>query len=214
MLAFMRLVQSDDDLISFNRTINMPKRGMGPAALEKLRQFAFENRLPILLAAADPRVPLSAKQKEELKNFTAAIFFLRAALKEGMTLGLLVENILERFHYREYLKEELETKEDREENISQLIAKAEEFEPSEGRPFLQSFLEELSLMTSMEEDKSQSSIKLMTLHNSKGLEFNAVFMAGMDEGLFPHSGYLAQPAELEEERRLCYVGMTRAKKEE
>ncbi len=212
ILSFLRLLQNGDDMIAFERVINLPKRGIGPAAQDKLRLFAEQNRLPVIEAAQSNDLPLSAKQKEALKNFSSNILSLRAMVKEGVLMEQLLEETILRFRYLEYLKEEPETREDREENISQLIAKASEFESEEDKPALQTFLEELSLMTSAEEDKSGSTVKLMTLHNSKGLEFNVVFMTGMEEGLFPHGGYLNRAADIEEERRLCYVGITRAKK--
>ncbi|MCC6127575.1 MAG: ATP-binding domain-containing protein, partial [Chlamydiae bacterium] len=114
--------------------------------------------------------------------------------------------------YLQYLQEDPESAQDRKENINELIGKAAEWEEEQEKPTLVQFLEELSLRTSMEDQSQLPCVKLMTLHNSKGLEFPLVFLVGLEEELLPHANCMADEAQIEEERRLCFVGMTRARR--
>ena len=119
---------------------------------------------------------------------------------------------IQRSHYLDYLKEDPDSCEERRENVEELVSKAAEWEQENPSPTLSGFLEELSLKSSLDEERPASeSVRLMTIHNGKGLEFTAVFLVGMEEELFPHANSLDSPEALEEERRLCYVGITRAK---
>jgi DNA helicase-2/ATP-dependent DNA helicase PcrA len=216
VLAFLRLVVSGSDLISFLRTINLPKRGFGAASLEKLMAAAEEAKVPILpfcqdvLANATP-LKLSAKQQTGLASYLKLIHTLRDKLSFLKIHELLTEVISES-GYLNFLREDPETFEDRKENLDELIGKAAEWEEEHEKPSLQQFLEELSLRSSADETSHLPTVKLMTLHNSKGLEFPVVFLVGLEENLCPHINSKDQPESLEEERRLCYVGMTRAKK--
>lgn len=215
ILAILRLVVSRSDFLSFMRAINLPKRGFGSTTLSKLQQIAEDEEKPILtlceeLLTSHPAMKLSKKQKEGLYEFVHGIEILRGMAQSGSPLDSLVIEAVERMRYLDYLREDPDTYDDRKENVDELIAKAAEW--GEGA-HLQDFLEELSLKSSADDaSMSQESVKLMTLHNGKGLEFELTFMVGMEEELFPHMNSKDSFEGLEEERRLCYVGMTRAKK--
>ncbi len=215
ILAMLRLIVSDADFLSFVRAINTPKRGFGPTTLAKLQKAAEENVQPVLQLLDEAlrgmhSFKLSKRQREGLFEFLEAIYALRNLVKENIPLDELIIETVERMKYLEYLREDPDTFEERKENVDELIAKASEF-GEDGA--LHTFLEELSLKSSSDEAKaSQESIKLMTLHNGKGLEFHLTFMVGMEEELFPHVNSKDSFEGLEEERRLCYVGMTRAKR--
>jgi DNA helicase-2/ATP-dependent DNA helicase PcrA len=219
VLAFMRMVQSGADFISFARTINLPKRGLGEATLEKMRVCAEEEGMIILkyceeLVQGSPlqhACRLNIKQKEALKNYIEIIQELKQINDSG-NLKDLVLGAIEKTKYLDYLKEDKETYEDRKSNLDELISKAVEWELSAFEPSLENFLEELSLKSNLDELQDiEDRLNLMTIHNGKGLEFTATFLVGLEEDLFPHVNSKNSQEEIEEERRLCYVGMTRAK---
>lgn len=220
ILAFIRLIHSGSDFVAFSRTINLPKRGFGNTTLDKLRQAAEENGLSILALCEklvdDTSLPLplklSSKQKAALNDYLKAIHELRTISQQG-SLSELVVSAIKQTHYLEYIKsEDKDTFDDRKANLEELVSKAAEWESLADEPSLAGFLEELSLKSTLDEvTESQDRISLMTLHNGKGLEFHVVFMVGMEEDLFPHANARGSYDALEEERRLCYVGMTRAK---
>jgi DNA helicase-2/ATP-dependent DNA helicase PcrA len=216
VLAYLKMVVSDTDLISFLRTINLPKRGLGLATLEKLIDAANQSHLPIFTfceeALQNPNLfKLGTKQREGLRDYISTIHALRAK-RSHLKLHELLSETIEMTRYLYYLKEDPETEQDRKENVDELIGKAAEWEEETPDPTLPKFLEELSLKTTADEQPHLPSIKMMTLHNSKGLEFNVVFLVGLEEDLFPHINTKDDPKAIEEERRLCYVGMTRAKR--
>ncbi len=218
MLAFLRVVVSDADLISFLRTINLPKRGLGAATLEKLIQAAAQAGAPILPfcqeLVANPSkaqgVKLSAKQSTNLAGYLRLIHTLRD-LKPSLKIHELLAEVIDQSRYMDVLKEDPESLQERKENLDELLGKAAEWEEERETPTLQQFLEELSLRSNTDENAHIPCVKLMTLHNSKGLEFSLVFLVGLEEDLCPHINAKDEPEKLEEERRLCYVGMTRAK---
>lgn len=215
LLSILRLIVSSTDFLSFLRSINLPKRGFGQTTLAKMQQLAEDEEKPILmlcdeLLTSHPILKLSKRQKEGLYEFIHAIKMLREMAKTHASLDDILIEAIERTRYLEYLREDPDTYADRKENIDELIAKASEW-GEDGN--LQDFLEELSLKSSADDSSTPyDSIKLMTLHNGKGLEFDLTFMVGMEEELFPHLNSRDSFEGLEEERRLCYVGMTRAKK--
>jgi DNA helicase II / ATP-dependent DNA helicase PcrA len=217
VLAFLRMIISDYDLLAFNRTINLPRRGFGLAILEKIQGKIQEVGIDIFsfiqrVIAREIELPLSSKQRQGLEEYTYAVLALREMNKAGKPLKEILSGALERFRYLEYIREDAETYEERRSNIDELIAKASEWEEETSHPSLVAFLEELSLKSSAEDpNKPSDTVKLMTLHNGKGLEFPLVFLVGMEEDLFPHINAKDSASSLEEERRLCYVGMTRAK---
>lgn len=216
ILAYLKMVISNADLISFLRTINLPRRGLGAATLEKLVNACNDSGAPILSFCEEAidrpdLFKLGPKQKEGLKNYLQAIHELRAK-RAGLKLHELISEAISITGYQNYIQEDFETYQDRKENLDELIGKATEWQEETEEPSLPKFLEELSLRTSAEEKAHIPSIKLMTLHNSKGLEFEVVFLVGLEEDLFPHVNSKDDAKAIEEERRLCYVGMTRAKK--
>ncbi|MBS0622057.1 MAG: UvrD-helicase domain-containing protein [Verrucomicrobia bacterium] len=208
LIGWLRMVDSGADFLSFERTINLPKRGLGEATLEKLRlgaQAAGERLVDFCLHGAQG-VKLSKKQQEALASYVAILEKLRT-LKDKPLVELVAKTI-ELSGYLDVLRADPETYEERKENLDELVSKAAEW----GSRPLTSFLEELSLKSSLDEASTvQERLCLMTLHNGKGLEFRITFISGMEEGLFPHNNSLGDEGRLEEERRLAYVGMTRAK---
>lgn len=212
LIAFLRLILSNADLISFLRTVNVPKRGLGAATLERLVEASARSGTPIvtLCGQVPPDLKLSAKQREGLKDYLRVIEQLRN-LRPHLAIHELLEKVVELSRYRQVLAEDPETEEDRKENIEELIRKAREWEGEVEGPTLPKFLEEITLRVPPDEDTGPR-LQLMTLHNSKGLEFSLVFLVGMEEEIFPHINVMGNPEGLEEERRLCYVGMTRAKR--
>ena len=217
ILALLRVVLGGSDFLAFSRTINLPKRGMGEAALEKLRTAASENGLDIFsasVAIVERKIncKLSQKQLEGLTEYTTTVLALREMNKQSRPLPEILTSAIERLRYFDFLKEDPETFEERRDNLEELVSKAAEWQEEVEHPSLPAFLEELSLKSSADEKEThQDSVRLMTLHNGKGLEFTAVFLVGMEEDLFPHVNAMESLEALEEERRLCYVGMTRAK---
>lgn len=219
ILAYLRMIVSNTDLLAFQRTINLPRRGLGAATIEKICEAASSRGIPIfsfceeLLAhpAIAPECKLGPKQKEGLKDYLSAIHTLRNR-RPHLAIHELISELISTCRYLQCLQEDPETFQDRKENIDELIGKAAEWQDETEEPTLLKFLEELSLRTSAEEKTHLPTIKLMTLHNSKGLEFTLAFLVGLEEDLFPHINAKDNPSALEEERRLCYVGMTRAKR--
>lgn len=217
ILALLRMLLSDTDFLAFSRSINIPKRGIGPSALDKLQETSLKNGIgifplckQILSKTAD--VKLSAKQLQGLYDYCELIEKLRQENKEGKSVSQLLLTAVEKSRYIEYLKEDLETYAEKKENIEELIAKAVEWQQEVETPSLTLFLEEIALKPSAESaQEPDDCVKLMTLHSGKGLEFPIVFLVGLEESLFPHLNSKDSPLLLEEERRLCYVGITRAK---
>ncbi|MBS3905114.1 MAG: UvrD-helicase domain-containing protein [Simkania sp.] len=220
LLSLLNMVDSGADLLSFSRTINLPKRGFGEVAIGKIKT-ALENTGITIFEACERiclgELPckLSAKQMEGLVEYVESIHLARNALKSGLSLHETLSNLIEKIRYLEALKEDPETYQDRRENIAELVSKAAEWEEDVETPRLSLFLEELSLKSSLDESEEREldAVRLMTLHNSKGLEFDFVALVGMEEELFPHVNSRETTEAIEEERRLCYVGMTRAKEE-
>lgn len=219
ILSFMRIAQSGADFIAFARTINLPKRGLGETTIEKMRAGAAEEGLTIFAycealisnQALRHDCRLTAKQKASLADYVHVIRELKE-LSQEKSIKNIVLTAIKKTNYLAYLQEDKETYEDRKQNLDELVTKAVEWELSTDTPSLEAFLEELSLKSSLDQvDESQDRVNLMTIHNSKGLEFKAVFLVGLEEDLFPHINSKNGQAELEEERRLCYVGLTRAK---
>ncbi|MCH9610132.1 MAG: ATP-dependent DNA helicase PcrA [Chlamydiales bacterium] len=201
VLAFLRVVESDCDAISFARTVNLPKRGIGPTTLQKI----FDSDRANLLGPYS--IKLTPKIEGGLREYRELIHYLRQ-VKEKEPLHKLVLETIRESRYLDVLREDKETYEDRKANVEELVAKAREWE---GESLL-AFLEELSLKSSLDEaEQPDDALNLMTVHNGKGLEFNTVFLVGMEEDLFPHVNSRDSFESVEEERRLCYVGMTRAK---
>lgn len=208
LLAYLKIASSPTDFISFARCINTPKRGLGNAAIEKLKILADEQQMPILMLVKQaPFLSIPAKQKEALNNFVNLI----EAISQQPSVAKALQTAISSSNYLAYLKEDPETFLDRRENVEALIAKTIEWEEENPNGTLIQFLEEISLRQNVEENSPfDSKITLMTLHNSKGLEFTTCFVCGLEEDLLPHINSKIAESAIEEERRLLYVGMTRA----
>ena len=210
IIAYLRIVNNASDDVSFKRIINEPKRGIGKTSLDTLEDYARISGMTMFDVAKDADKYVSTRANAAFKEFAAKIESLRA-----MELGVadLTEEILKSTGYMKMLEEEnTEEAQGRIENLGQFINIAVEFEQQQAENKLSDFLENLALVTDLDNvDENQDSVLLMTLHTAKGLEFPVVFLVGMEEGLFPSSRSVNEPEEVEEERRLCYVGITRAR---
>ncbi|MFA6501354.1 MAG: UvrD-helicase domain-containing protein [Parachlamydiales bacterium] len=218
ILAFLNLIISDSDFLAFSRTINIINRGFGKTTLNKLFSICEKLNLPIIKLLYEIQtnqnfneIRLNSAQKENLSIYLNALKELRNDYNQNVPLDELITNSLSKLGYFNYLKEDPDTFEDRKKNVDELVTKAYEWQ-NEKNEKLDLFLQELTLVSSKIEKPLENSIKLMTLHNSKGLEFECVFIVGLEEDLLPHVNCKNSFEDLEEERRLFYVGMTRAKR--
>ena len=218
VLAYLKVINNATDNLYFRRVVNVPKRGIGEASLSKVESFADAYGLSMMDAAAraDEIPGMAAKTSGKIKKFAELIQSFRDMLQDGESLDLVYDKILEDTGYEsELIAERTEESMTRLENIDELRNKVVEFAETNEDAGLSEFLEEIALVSdldSMSEDDSQ--VKLMTLHSAKGLEFPYVFICGMEDRVFPSGMALNSddPDALEEERRLCYVGITRAMK--
>ncbi len=214
ILAYLRILISNTDLISFLRTINAPKRGIGLASLDKIIHSATTHQIPIITFCEEhlDKIKLGGKQIEGMRNYLQTLHRLRTTTPR-LKIAEVIQEILNLTGYLAFLEQDPETAQERKENIDELMGKAAEWEEAQENPSIQLFLEELTLRpTASVENPDAPCIKMMTLHNSKGLEFPIVFLTGLEEDILPHINSKLDPAAIEEERRLCYVGITRAKK--
>lgn len=216
LLAYLRMACEGRDLLSFARTINIPKRGIGKVTIEKLRKISEERKIDIFSACQrvverQVACALSQKQIEGLRDYVEVIATLRAMIAEGRSISELLNEVILATNFIEFLQEDPETFLERQENAQELISIAVDFEAQRGSSDLIDFLEDLSLRSSHDQTSSEDHLRLMTLHNGKGLEFTLCFLVGMEEELFPHINAIEDPNAIEEERRLAYVGITRAK---
>ena len=210
-LAYLRLIYQPDDRISFERVVNVPARGLGAKSLERLTEFSRQEDIGILEASARAGDigGLTGRAVNSLTNFAHLIAGLRIASEEK-TISELVELMLKKSGYLDALDDRSIQAEDRIENVKELISVAQQFD----NVGLAGFLEEIALIADLDNYSTDTdAVTLMTLHAAKGLEFPIVFMPGLEEGIFPHSRTQFSQSELEEERRLCYVGMTRAREQ-
>ena len=209
-LAYVRLAVNPADDVAFRRAIQTPVRGIGPATLARLDEARAGRAL--LAVADDPPAALSGKPRRALEEFAALIRGL-ADRRAGMTPPAFIDQLLNVSGYRAALREERSPEaEARLENLEELIHAAEDYLRAESTPTLEGFLDGVALMADIDELQDDGArVTLMTLHSAKGLEFPAVFMTGLEEGVFPHARSMSDEEEVEEERRLCYVGLTRAR---
>ncbi len=218
VLALMRVVLTGTDYISFARTLNIPKRGIGEATLLKINNLAEDEGAGLITTCQAIlngilAFKLSKKQRDGLNDYVSLVEAIKVMVNENLPLNEVFSLAIERWGYLNYLKQDPETYDERRANLDELTSKAAEWSTEQDQPILRTFLEELTLKSSAETTGNEEDyVKLMTLHNGKGLEFSSVFLVGMEEELFPHINARETPQGLEEERRLCYVGMTRAKK--
>ena len=220
MIAYLRLITNPDDDISFQRVVNEPKRGIGKTSIERLQAYAAEHDISLFEAVKEVDFTgVSKKAANALAGFGSLISSLTQQ-QEFLTATDMVEAVLERTGYEEMLNNERSIEaQSRLENLEEFKTVTQEFEKaSEEDKTLIAFLTDLALIADIdrvdEEDPDHSQkITLMTLHAAKGLEFPVVFLIGMEENVFPHSRSMFDEEEMEEERRLAYVGITRAEEE-
>ena len=216
MLSYLRLSMNPNDNVALRRIINVPTRGIGATTLQQLENWAAERSLPLMAALSDQETQ-SSLQKKAATSVRALLATLNEAkeLSEAGPVTPVLKHLMNASGYLDALKEE--NSQDslaRLENLQELINVTSEYDATAEEPNLGEFLESVSLVADIDTlDNSGDAVTLMTLHTAKGLEFPVVFLVGLEEGVFPHSRSLTSDHEIEEERRLCYVGMTRAKEE-
>ena len=210
VLAYLKTIANGNDDIALLRIINVPKRGIGATTIAKVVDYANANDISLYDAMSISENAGVGKASEKIKNFIDMIEYFREKIDKKASISSIIDELLDKTGYIESLYDEGEIEgESRKENIEELINKSTEYEDGE----LSLFLEEVSLVADIDRmDENADRITLMTLHGAKGLEFDTVYLAGMEEGLFPSAMSANSKEDLEEERRLAYVGITRAKK--
>ena len=214
ILAYLKTIDSGRDDLSVTRIVNVPKRGIGQVTLNKLAVYASEHGMRLFQAMEQAeQIPGIGKAADKIKGFVNQIMVFRALAKE-LDAAELIESILEQTGYLEELEKLEEDKaQAKQENLEEFQNKAADYYANHDEAALTDFLEEVALVADIDNmDSEADSLTLMTLHSAKGLEFPVVYMTGMEEGLFPSymSMNSGDPGDIEEERRLCYVGITRA----
>ena len=216
VLAYLRVLYNPFDDLSLLRIINVPKRSIGATTVAKLQDYARANGTSLFMTLTQLHLvdSIKGKTKEKLEEFGILIFTLVAEMEDRTVLDIL-ESILDRTGYLAQLEESTDPQaQARAENIGELLSVAKDFQDTNPSGTVEDFLEQVALVNDVDSfEQEESKVTLMTLHAAKGLEFPIVFLGGLEEGLFPHSRTLMNPEEIEEERRLAYVGITRAEKE-
>ena len=216
VLAYLRVLYNPFDDLSLLRIINVPKRSIGATTVAKLQEYARANGTSLFMTLTQLHLvdTIKGKTKEKLEEFGILIFTLVAEMEDKTVLDIL-ESILDRTGYLAQLEESTDPQDQaRAENIGELLSVAKDFQDTNPNGTVEDFLEQVALVNDVDSfEQEESKVTLMTLHAAKGLEFPIVFLGGLEEGLFPHSRTLMNPEEIEEERRLAYVGITRAEKE-
>ena len=210
IVAYLRLLYQPNDRMSFSRIANVPTRGIGATSLEKFLTWQSNTGLDIIAALtnAEQTDTLTSRAKNAFMRLGGILRELQARIEAEANPSEIIEQLIDKVGYRDFVLDGTPQAEEREQNLGVIVADAQTFAS------LQGFLEEVALMSSVDQADDQSKVTLMTLHAAKGLEFPVVFMVGMEDGLFPSERALEEgPRNLEEERRLCYVGMTRAREE-
>lgn len=210
ILAYLRLLYQPGDRVSFSRIVNVPTRGIGDTSLEKFLLWQSNSRQDIITALRNVEAAsgLTPRARNSLFRLGEVLRVLQAKVLDEASPSDIIEQLIEKIAYRDYIQDGTPQAEEREANLGVLTADAKNYLS------LSDFLEEAALMSSVDTTEDREKVTLMTIHAAKGLEFPVVFMVGMEEGILPHSRvHEAGNAELEEERRLCYVGMTRAREE-
>lgn len=217
VLAYLRLLYNPEDSLSLTRIINVPKRNIGATTMEHVAAYAEAQGISLFEAlSSTDEIPVTKRARASLENFAAMIFDLLNDI-EGKDVLSLIETVIKQTGYGDMLDKEAEHDpqgESRKENVGEFLSVAKDYMDSNPEGNLQDFLENVALVSDVDDfESSDSKVTLMTLHAAKGLEFPVVFLTGLDEGLFPHSRTLMDPAQVEEERRLAYVGITRAERQ-
>ena len=217
-IAYLRVIFNPMDSVSLMRIINVPKRGLGETTIARLNAYAVENDMTLFDVISSPEIlggisGITARVKKPLEVFSTMIFDLLGVMDQ-LPLADFIERMLKDSGYLAELEREPKPEnESRVENLKEFIGVAKDFEKSGEIPNVENFLSHISLISDIDSaDIELDRVTLMTLHSAKGLEFPIVFMAGMEEGFFPHARTLMEPDEMEEERRTCYVGITRAQR--
>ena len=216
VLAYLRVLYNPFDDLSLLRIINVPKRSIGATTVAKLQDYAREKGTSLFMTLTQLHLidSIKGKTKEKLEEFGILIFTLVSEMEDKTVLDIL-ESILDRTGYLAQLEESTDPQDQaRAENIGELLSVAKDFQDTNPSGTVEDFLEQVALVNDVDSfEQEEAKVTLMTLHAAKGLEFPIVFLCGLEEGLFPHSRTLMNPKEIEEERRLAYVGITRAEKE-
>lgn len=219
LLAYLRLIANPDDDISLRRIINVPKRGIGATSMDKVANYALQYDLSLFQALESVElIGISAKATKAAREFIQLIKNYTNQ-QEYLSVTELVEEVIDKTGYRDMLQEEKSIEaQSRIENIDEFLSVTKAFEENNEDKSLIGFLTDLALVADIDQldekkEESHDAVTLMTLHSAKGLEFPVVFLLGLEEGVFPHSRSLMDEQEMEEERRLAYVGITRAEEE-
>ena len=216
VLAYLRVLYNPFDDLSLLRIINVPKRSIGATTVAKLQDYAREKGTSLFMTLTQLHLidSIKGKTKEKLEEFGILIFTLVSEMEDKTVFDIL-ESILDRTGYLAQLEESTDPQDQaRAENIGELLSVAKDFQDTNPSGTVEDFLEQVALVNDVDSfEQEEAKVTLMTLHAAKGLEFPIVFLCGLEEGLFPHSRTLMNPEEIEEERRLAYVGITRAEKE-
>ncbi|MGH7157036.1 MAG: ATP-dependent helicase [Candidatus Saccharimonadales bacterium] len=211
VMAYLRLIYQPEDTASFERIVNIPTRGIGDKSLQAFHTWRAQNNLSLEqgLARIAECPDITPKARAGFSELADIIASFRAQMDELLP-SALIDSLLRRLNYLQFLSDGTPQGEARIENVKELLSVANEYQDA-GLP---GFLEEVALVSDLDSsDFSSDAVMLMTLHSAKGLEFPVVFITGLEESILPHSRALYEPAEMEEERRLVYVGMTRARQE-
>ena len=219
VVAYLRLISNPLDDVAFRRAVAAPARGIGKASLDRLAEAARATGLPLLAACAGLPADITGKPRRALEDFAHLVAHL-AERRAALPVPALIDLVCAASGYRDALKAERSAEADaRLENLEELVAASEELiaarrAAGEEPVTLETFLDSIALVADTDEiDAEAGGVTLMTLHSAKGLEFPVVFVTGLEEGVFPHSRSMLEPEEVEEERRLCYVGLTRAREQ-
>ena len=214
IIAYLRLIQNSSDNLSLKRIINEPKRGIGKTSLEKVENLAEENEISMYEVIKNAEQYGLNRVYLNSREFVNVIEELKTK-KDKLVISELIKETLKKTGYTKALENENTIEaENRIENLEEFLTVAIEFEEQYAENSLSQFLEGITLSSDLDNiEETEDSVTLMTLHSAKGLEFPVVFLVGMEEGIFPGYKSISEPQELEEERRLCYVGITRAKEQ-
>jgi DNA helicase-2/ATP-dependent DNA helicase PcrA len=216
LLAYLRLLVNPNDDVSLRRIVNVPRRGIGQTTLNQIEEYAARRGASLFytMREIEHDQTFSSRARDSVGSFVHLIDELALQARNSEAVQPVVQAILERTDYREYVREaDAEDSRARLENVDEFLSTCAERDEAEAKG-LEAFLQDLALVTDADSwDSSAQAVALMTCHSAKGLEFDRVFLVGLEEGLLPHATSLESEEELEEERRLCYVAMTRARKE-
>ncbi len=215
LVAYLRIAFNPSDNVSMKRIINVPARGIGPITTEKIEIFAALNNISMFDALQKAEeIDIQPKMQRSAAELAEILVSINKKA-ENVPVSRLINDIIESTEYLSSLKKQgTRDADSRVENINEFIAVIDEFERTNEDTTLRAFLEQVALVSDIDNlDESETCVNLMTIHSAKGLEFPVVFMVGMEDGIFPHNRSLGSREDIEEERRLCYVGMTRAEEE-